>query len=242
MKSLVIGAGEVGSAIYEVIKDFHKSFIRDIEEIEEKDFEVIHICYPDHDGFVKTTKKYIEKYNPKLTIVHSSIKVGTTDQLGNHVVYSPVRGRHPNLAPEIRVYDKFISGRDTEDIVLASKYFLACKLNVITDDNPVNLEMMKLLSNIHMGVEIAWRQEVARILKQFKCDPYIYNAWELSYANGYKALKQEHLMRPRMRPDPIGGHCILECTEILSDQYPSKIFDFIRQSNEKSKKEREDNA
>ena len=235
MKSLVIGAGQIGTAIYEIIKPFHKSYIRDISDIRESGFEILHICYPEHENFVLNTRAYIDKYSPELTIIHSSVSVGTTDICGEHVVYSPIRGRHPNLVPEIRTYEKFIAGRNEDDVSVAANYFLKCGLNVMVDYNPVNLELMKLLSNIHMGVEIAWRQEVERIIRKYGASSSIYNLWEDSYAQGYKRLGQDHLMRPRMRPDPIGGHCILECTDILSQQYPSKIFEFIQESNDYKK-------
>jgi UDP-N-acetyl-D-mannosaminuronate dehydrogenase len=110
--------------------------------------------------------------------------------------------------------------------------------NVVTKPvyYPMATEACKLLSNIHMGVEIAWRQEAQRILDGFGIDSKVYEEWEDTYNMGYRITGDEQLTRPRLRPDPIGGHCILQCTEILSAQYPSHIFDFIKESNEKAKR------
>lgn len=235
MKSLVIGAGEVGKAIFDIIKDTHESYIRDLEDFECEGVEVMHICYPDHIGFIETVKRYVKKYQPKLTLIHSSVSVGTTEKCGLHMVYSPVRGRHPNLSKEIRVYAKVIATPHLKDMAMAEKYLTACGLQVMPCFDPQAMELMKLLSNIHMGLEIAWRQEVEGILDYFSVNPKHYEMWEKTYAEGYQVLGQQSLMRPQMRPDPIGGHCILPCTEILNSQYPSEIFRFILEKNEQTK-------
>ncbi len=237
MKTLIIGRGQVGTALFELLSGHYETYIRDTENMELEGVEVLHICYPEHAGFPETTKKYIAQYKPKLTIINSSVTVGTTDQCGEHVVYSPIRGRHPKLASDLKLYAKFVFGVNPEDCELAKQYFENCDLKVCTDNNPRAGELVKVLSNVHMGVEVAWRQEVERILKKFAIDPALYEMWESTYRAGYYASGDNHLMRPLMNPGPIGGHCILPCTDILNAQYPSPIFEFIKQSNEKAKGE-----
>jgi len=237
MKSLIIGRGQVGSALYEVIKDFHETYIRDIEDLDIEGVEVLHICYPEHDGFIETTLAYVEKYKPQLTIINSSVGVGTTNQIGTDIVYSPVRGRHPKLSEDMKIYTKFVFSHNQENREKASAYFEACNLKVAEHISPMAGELIKLLSNIHMGVEIAWRQEVSRMLKEFGVDSLVYDEWEETYRNGYIESKDHNLIRPSMSPAPIGGHCILPCTEILKKQFPSKILDFVLESNEKAKGE-----
>lgn len=237
MKTLIIGAGEVGQALRDVISTYHETCIRDIDPFSEcPNVEVIHICYPNHDGFVKTTKSYIQQYQPRLTIIHSSVPVGTTRKCGKGVVYSPIRGRHRGngLASELKKFTKFVAGNATE-ADMAMRYFQACEWPSYQSYDIESLEFCKLISNVHMGLEIAWRQEIERIMEDLKLNSSAYKQWENSYAEGYKDLGQWHLMRPRMSPDPIGGHCILPCTEILTSQHPSKILDFILESNERAK-------
>lgn len=214
---------------------------------------------------------YIEMYHPLVTIVNSSVSVGTCNQLSNKIVYSPIRGRHkrngkPSLANDIRIFVKFIFCKDPFNRDMAAHYFEECGLTCYSFKDTLSGELVKLLSNIHMGIEIAWRQEVQRILEHFENVPQkvqsgasprlyeatgnsmavpkmsherasLYEIWEATYAQGYERTGDSHLIRPRMNPDPIGGHCILPCTEILSKQFPSKIFDFIIESNEKAKRE-----
>jgi hypothetical protein len=251
MKSLIIGAGEVGKALKEIIQKTHEVIIRDIEPIDIGlgNIEVLHICYPESEQFIEITQKYIQEYKPKITIIHSSIPIGTSDKFGSDVVYSPIRGRHNRINSingrrmyglefDIPRYVKFIFGSKSARM-MAKEYFEKCGIEC--DEYDCNRksdgEFLKLISNIHMGLEIAWRQEVGRILNHYHISSYLYDRWESTYNDGYKKCGDEHLIRPTMKPDPIGGHCIIPCTEILSKQFPSKIFDFILESNEKSKKE-----
>ncbi len=238
LKTLVIGAGEVGQALKEVIGPFHETYIRDMEEIKCDGPLVLQICYPDSKRFVDITKGYIEQYKPLLTIINSSVAVGTTYRCGSEVVYSPIRGRHPanGLAKELKAFPKFVSSVNEWCAVAACRYFEDCGWKTVRSDNPETLEYLKLMSNVHMGLEIAWRQEVGRMMKHFSIQPKDYEAWEKTYNEGYIALGQTNLIRPLMRPDPIGGHCILPCTEILKQQFPSKALDFVLESNEEAKR------
>lgn len=231
MKGLIIGKGEVGSALYQVLSLVHDTFIKDIEPLELEGVEVLNICYPDHEGFEKTTKAYQDQYKPKVTIIHSSVKVGTTDKCEGPVVYSPVRGRHPKLANDLRIYEKFIFGKGEVSVRLASRYLSEAGMRINFGDEPKEGELLKLISNIHMGLEIAWRQEVERIFKRLGIKNESYDGWEQTYSRGYMDSGDFNLIRPLMRPDPIGGHCILPCTEILYSQYPSPFLKLIQDSN-----------
>lgn len=235
MKSLVIGKGQIGSALYENIKGVFECYIRDVEDLPLDGVEVLHICFPDSDEFVSFVKSYQNQYKPNLTIIHSSILPGKSKELGD-VVYSPMRGRHPKLATEMKLFAKFVSG-DPISVGKAAEYLSRCGFEVRISDSPETLELVKLLSNIHMGLEVAWAQEVKRICEKFSANYSTYLDWEDTYRKGYVLTGDVHLMRPIMSPKPIGGHCILQCTDILSQSFKSMAFDFIKASNEKAKVE-----
>lgn len=237
MKSLVIGNGQVGQAIYSVIRKHHEAYVRDLEDYAIDNIEVLHICYPEHDDFIETTRKYILQYKAAVVVIHSSIRVGTCNKLSDNIVYSPVRGRHPKLASDLLIYPKFIFSNNEIVRNIAFDYFDKCGFQCYSFENPSAGELLKLLSNIHMGIEIAWRQEVDRILKHYGVNSAIYEEWEESYQIGYTESGDSHIARPLMRPDPIGGHCIIPCTEILAKQFPSKIFDFVLDSNQERLRE-----
>lgn len=234
MRNLIIGAGEVGRALYKVFLPHHQTCIRDIDLMgggDPREVDVLHIAFPYSDRFVAEVKRYISEYKPKLTIIHSSVKVGTTEECGPHVVHSPVRGRHPNLAKEMPIYIKFIGGGTAEDRALAAEFIAACDWTCRLFASSRDTERLKLLSNVHMGLEIAWRQEVARI----GVNDDIYRQWEDNYFDGYRHLNQERIIRPRMDLGPIGGHCILQCLELLDDEINPELAYFIVESNEQTK-------
>lgn len=236
MKALVVGAGQIGRAIHDIIRPYHEVHLRDMDDYPLAGVDVLHICYPDTPVFSTFTRGYIEQYKPSLTIIHSSVSVGTTETCGPSVVHAPVRGRHPKLASEIPAFTIFVAGLNREDVRRACEYLEGCNLVTRPVYNPKETELCKLLSNIHMGLEIAWRQEVQRMLDKYGVPVLTYKEWEESYNMGYRITGDEHFTRPIMRPDPIGGHCILQCMDILNAQHPSKVFEFIKESNEKAKR------
>ena len=72
-----------------------------------------HICYPfEIEDFVGECARYIELFKPALTIINSTVGIGTTrsvaERTGTPVVHSPVRGKHVRMLDELHVYTKFV--------------------------------------------------------------------------------------------------------------------------------------
>lgn len=235
MKTLIIGAGQIGQALKEIFEKKYETHIRDIEPLDLEGVEILHVAYPYSEHFIAITKAYIAQYKPRLTVIHSTVAVGVTEECGTHVLHSPERGRFPHLAKEMLAYKKFIAGYDIDDLDMAVQYFQKAGFRTQICDDPKITEKLKLISNAHMGLEIAWRQE----LERWGIDKEFYEWWEESYFQGYLYLNQSNLIRPRMRPDPIGGHCILQSIEILKEQFPSLLLDFVETSNELAKRKKE---
>lgn len=121
MNHLIIGKGEVGEAIFKILSPHYNVQSRDIEDAHiERGVDVLHIAYPPHGDFVETTKGYGEKYKPKLIIVHSTVSVGTTKEIGEEAVHSPIRGMHPNLTEGIKTFVKYFGGPKAKE---AAKIF-----------------------------------------------------------------------------------------------------------------------
>lgn len=237
MKNLIIGAGEVGTALFKIFSRFHETEMRDIEEPFNDPIlyhytgakpAILHVAYPCASSFVKSVFDYRKQYHPQLTIIHSSLPVGMTSLCGDHVVHSPVRGRHPNLSVEMLEFPKYIGANDDDDASLAERFFASCNWKTSRGWKPEETELIKLLSNAHLGLEIAWRQHV----KSLMLNSDAYRMWEQEYFDGYRRLGQDVLIRPRLSPDPIGGHCILPCISMLKDKLPNGLRDFISQSND----------
>ena len=71
---LVIGLGEIGKPLKEVLEQVYPVIGRDIDPVEiPGKIGVLHICYPYQvNDFVELTVNYIEQYQPAFTVVHST--------------------------------------------------------------------------------------------------------------------------------------------------------------------------
>lgn len=92
----VIGVGEVGNAIAEILSAKFAVYKKDISfnEIENNKIAFLHICFPFNENFVSLVVKEINLYKPKLTIIHSTIAVGTIRKIFKKtklpIVHSPI--------------------------------------------------------------------------------------------------------------------------------------------------------
>ena len=99
-KIVVVGLGEIGKPLFELISTRHEAIGVDISPVDRVEHvDVMHVCYPFQiKDFVGETARYIEFFRPRLTIINSTVAVGTTrsvaQQTGTVVVHSPVRGKH----------------------------------------------------------------------------------------------------------------------------------------------------
>jgi len=240
VKSLVIGMGQIGVSLYNVLKETHEVYIRDIDPIDVSGVEVIHLCFPYSDNFIEQADAYYELYKPKLVINHASVAVGTTEKLKGPVCYSPMRGRHPHLEESILTFDKYIAANDPVIAMAAYNYFRVVRIpcKIIGDMNGMRLlEFSKLVSNIHYGYNIVFMQEMTRIADSFDIDIDGYLDWERSYNKGYRQLHEPEKQRSILYGGICGGHCIRPCNDILNAQYPSIIFEDIKKLDDKKRQE-----
>ena len=80
----IIGYGEIGESLEKCYlgKDFNVSIVdtgKDINQITDS-VDILNVAIPftSISKFVKIVSQYIEKYSPKLTIIHSTVTPGTT--------------------------------------------------------------------------------------------------------------------------------------------------------------------
>lgn len=226
---LVIGMGEVGRPLLEVIRERRSAIGIDIEPVEiQGDCDIMHICYPfEIEDFVGESARYIEKYNPQLTIVNSTVAPGTTRAIyqatSAPIVHSPVRGKHFKMKQELTHYVKFIGGIEEAWSQRAAEHFrsVGMKTNILS--SPEATELAKLTETTYFGLIIAWAQEVERY-----CDRLSLDYDEIvSFYDGIGFLPPV-----RYFPGVIGGHCIMPNIKILKTTYNSEILDAIEHSNE----------
>ena len=214
---LIIGEGEIGSALKEVLSPHYPAQSRDLKSDLQGHFDVLHICYPPIKNFIEVTKEYAKTYTPELIIVHATVPVGTTSALGGNAVHSPVRGTHPRLAEGIKTFVKYFGGPKAEE---AAEYFVKIGIPTKTFAKSETTELAKILDTTYYGWNIVFAKEVKRM-----CDTMGLNFEEVytipnnDYNEGYGKLGKPNVLRPVLSPVPgkIGGHCVIPNTELLDD-------------------------
>ncbi len=234
-KVVVVGLGEVGKPLLELTSEYHETVGVDITPLENLgSVDVLHICYPFQiKNFIQETARYIERYQPAVTIINSTVGVGTTRAVaelsGALVVNSPVRGKHARMLSEMKSYTKFIGALDQKAAALADAHFQSVGLKTKILSSPEATELAKLSETTYFGVLIAWAQELERY-----CD-----AAGASY-DEIVSFQEEIKFFPPVPyfPGIIGGHCVMPNIEILSAFKASAILKAVQNSNA-AKMERE---
>ena len=75
---VVVGLGEVGRPLLELLSDHHTVIGVDIAPPAQPvgNVDVMHVCYPfEIPDFVGVTAQYIERFRPALTIIDSTVAV-----------------------------------------------------------------------------------------------------------------------------------------------------------------------
>jgi len=248
---LVVGLGEVGRALFELLRESGKFDVYgfDIDEGKmrsvvgdaklPKVFDVMHICYPcgDQENFVKVTVNYMRRFKPRLTIIDSTVAPGTTQKIFEEtrslVVHSPVRGMHKSLETmkrDILFWSKYVGGATPEAAELAKRHFEELGLRVKVLRSPVETELAKLFETIYRAWMIACFQEMHRISRHFGADFD-------EVVDMIEDIHRVHFNKPLHYPGVIGGHCLIPNTELLLKVYDSEFLRLVLKSNEKRKME-----
>lgn len=233
---MVIGLGEVGKPLLEVLSKHYETVGIDITPPLDSPecIDVMHVCYPFRiPDFAGQTVRYIQRFNPRITVLNSTVAVGTTrlisEQANARVVNSPVRGKHIRMAADLLHYDKFVGAADTETADQVAGHFQGAGMRTRVLSSPEATELAKLTETTYFGVMIAWAQEVERY-----CDQLGLNYDEIV------SIYEEVPFFPRVKyfPGVIGGHCVMSNIEILSQINRSNLLTAIESSNQR-KVERE---
>lgn len=228
-KVVVVGLGEVGKPLFELTSRYHSTIGVDIQPAPgiTEPVDILHVCYPFQiKDFVGETARYLELFKPKLTIINSTVAVGTTRLIANRtgaaVVNSPVRGKHARMFEELCKYTKFVGALDSEDGRRAAEHFESMGLKTKQLPSPEATELAKLTETTYFGLMIAWAQEVERY-----CD---------QQGVGYEdviSFYDEIKFFPTVKyfPGVIGGHCVMPNIELLRKLDKSMLLEAIQASN-----------
>ena len=236
----ILGYGEVGQAI---AKFYKKPFVKDLKRDDGlAGLDILNICIPYSDKFIKIAEKEIKKAKPKITIIHSTVAPGVTKNLAQKfngmVVHSPVRGVHPNLYKGIKTFIKYIGADNKKAGQLAEKHLKGLGIKTKLFFPSCATELGKILDTTYYGLCIAWHGEMKEICNKFNVDfEKTVSDFNRTYNKGYKKLGMGNVVRPVLFPpkDIIGGHCVISNAEILKKYFDSLAVDLIikyRRKNE----------
>jgi len=247
---LVLGLGEVGCSLYEILVENEKFsvFALDLDERKMRETKakapegkvnVMHVCIPcyNREEFVKTVLRYMDRFDPEITVINSTVPPGTTEEIKEKssrlVAHSPVRGVHKSrehMKWELRRWAKYIGGTDAKSTELASAHFEKLGLKVKILRSSWETELAKLFETTYRAWMIACFQEMHRISRYFNAD----------FDQIVDFLEDTHRVRfdrPPMFPDVIGGHCLIPNAKLLLEVYESEFLRLILKSNERRREE-----
>jgi UDP-N-acetyl-D-mannosaminuronate dehydrogenase len=226
---VVVGLGEVGKPLLKLISEHRDVIGVDLQPPDGPilNVDVMHVCYPfEIKDFVGETARYIDRFKPRLTIINSTLGIGTTrlvaQRTGTAVAHSPVRGKHARMLEELKTYTKFVGAMDPASGRHAAEHFHSVGLKTRVLSAPEATELAKLTETTYFGLMIAWAQEVERY-----CD-HTRQAYE-EIAAFYEEIK--FFPSVKYFPGIIGGHCVMPNIEILRKFDDSVILKAIRTSN-----------
>lgn len=235
--TLVVGLGEVGSALASVLERRGPVLKHDLErrEFTEK-ISVMHLCVPfkERSEFEAICLSYMRRFRPDLTIVNSTVVPGTTRRIaeasGIPVAYSPVRGKHVQMEADLLRYTKFVAAPDATTARCAEEHFRRVGLNTAHLHPPEILELAKLAETSYFGLLIAFAQELNRYAEQVGG----------TYSDATRLFDEvSFLPHCRFFPGFIGGHCVIPNIHLLIKLGPSALFEAILEANARKASELE---
>lgn len=193
---LVVGAGEVGTALAQVLG----ADLRDVAP-HHGSYDRIHIAFPYTPEFVTQVKAYQDEHEASQVIVHSTVAPGTCDPQG--WTHSPVRGRHPNLAAALTTFTKFYGGPITGDDWPGP---------VVHTPLAVTTELAKLWELAAFGAAVAVEKALWDSCEEWGADYQVaYRDFGLTHNIGVRRLGYGSVAKPILKhvDGPIGGHCVV---------------------------------
>jgi UDP-N-acetyl-D-mannosaminuronate dehydrogenase len=256
-KVLVIGLGEVGRPLFELLDesgffivygyDVDEAKMKEVRQRKEalpKEVDVMHVCIPcfGQEEFVDAVAEYAAQFKPKLIIINSTVMPETTREASERcrclVAHSPIRGVHESLEhmkSELKRWKKYVGGANTRAGEAASQHFEKLGLKTQTLKGCAETELAKLFETTYRVWMITCFQEMHRISRHFKTE----------FDDVVDFLEDTHrvrLDRPIMFPGVIRGHCLIPNVELLLKSYDSAFLQLALKSNEERVEEVKDES
>lgn len=227
MRNLIVGYGEIGKAVGAVV-GVH-AWVDKGGKIPEGEFDVLHVCFPYSESFVKDVREYVEQYKPHHIIIYSTVPIGTTAKIPG-AVHSPVEGKHPDLEMSIRFMERWVGVDDMDIAPFYKLYFGALGLYVRIINGSHCTEALKLLSTTEYGLNIEFARYKKYVADKIGMDFELTKDWNIQYNKLYQNLGMGKRLQKFVldAPEgPKGGHCVTPNAVILNDQFPNKLVEIV---------------
>jgi UDP-N-acetyl-D-mannosaminuronate dehydrogenase len=248
---LVVGMGEIGRPLFEIIEENSEFnvFGYDLDENKKSSnitqlpskVDVMHICIPCKyiKSFIQIVETYYEIYTPKLIIIHSTVPPTTTQFVADvlqsdcFIIHSPQFGTHfdkEEMKKQFLYYPHMIGPVTKEAGEYAFLYFKSIKLNPIIYSSSIETELIKVMETTYAGWMITFFNEFHRMAIYYGADfPQIVDGMIKTY--------YPNKNKPIWFPSVIEGHCIMQNINLLLQNYKAGFLELIKESNEFRKEE-----
>lgn len=236
MNSIVIGMGQIGTAVKAVTESEYSYDLLDGSEIANlaftnkvEDIDVLHICFPYSETFVQDVKHYLLML-PKHVVVWSTVPIGTCGSIDARIVHTPIEGRHPDLELSIRHMERWIGADDEAEGKWFAQYFRELSLKTKVVPSSRFTEALKLISTTEYGVNIEFARYKKQIADDLEMDYELMKQWNAEYNRLYKNLGMGGRFQKFVldAPEgPKGGHCVTPNARLLHKQYPNEMVKIV---------------
>ncbi len=218
------GAGQVGGAIASILKGHgNRVEVLDIKVKPRFPADIMHVAIPYSKDFLKIVRAAVKRYKVKLVIVHSTVPIGTTRQLGPMSAHSPVRGQHDNLEWSLLRFIKYVAGTTKKAGDMAFSHLQSNGFPVFQWAKPEDTELMKQLCLSRYLNDLAFYETAYQVCVDKKVSPGLMLHWTDTYNDGYMNTKY---MRPQFNfpRGVVGGHCVMPVSKMLYEGTNNKFL------------------
>lgn len=216
MKAILVGYGEVGRGVFGALAQHHLVHVEDpkygLQADSEMYYDVLLIAIPYSDEFIDIVQKFEQRFIPDVTIIFSSVPIGTCRKLG--AIHSPIEGHHDNMVESIRSHKRWVGGWSN----VAKIFFESAGLAVRMVTNPEATEFMKLQSTTIYGINIEWSRYCKSMADKLGFDFEDLKLYNIDYNQLVIDIhKKPNYIRYNLEPPEgkIGGHCVLPNAKLL---------------------------
>lgn len=235
MNTLIVGRGEIGNSLYNILKRVYAVWCEDIKpELRimdgiPKEIQIIHVCVRYTDQFKATIETYQKLYPDAKFNVCTTVPVGTVEKFGPNFVHSTTRGLHPHLELGLQTITKHIGGPYSMGF---KNYFEAAGIPCHIHALSRTTELLHILNNCHYGANILFAEEASRLCREYGVDFYDYLKYTETNNDGYMAMGMKTKVRTIATPPQgkIGGHCLTMSANLIPKELRGTLIGKLAES------------